>query len=400
MAHVAALTFEQARAAVLERVAARAARPAAETAPLDEACGRVLAETLPADRDYPPEPRSMRDGFALQAASTPGELRVIGEVRAGEPCRFRVAAGEAVEIMTGASVPEGADAVVMVEHVSVSEGRLRVPQAIEPGSNISPRGSSLRAGAPALEAGTRLTPASTALLAAVGAARVPVFRRPRVAILPTGDELVEIEQSPEPWQIRNSNSHALAAQVRRAGGDPVVLPPVRDRLDDTVQALEEALKQDLVLLSGGVSAGKYDLVEKALERFGAVFYFDRVLIQPGQPCVFGRAGETFFFGLPGNPASTFVCFEIFARAALDVLGGVARPAMPFALAVLAEPFRHKPGLTRFLPARLEDGARLRPIAWGGSGDVRALAGANCFLVADPDRPAYDAGELIRVLMAV
>ncbi len=400
MAHVAALTFEQARAVILERVAGRAARPAVEAVPLDAACGRVLAETVAADRDYPPEPRSMRDGFALQSSSTPGELRVLGEVRAGEPCRFTVGAGEAVEIMTGASVPEGADAVVMIEHVSVQDGRLRVPQPVEPGANVSPQGSSLRAGAVAVESGTRLSPASIALLAAVGAAQVPVFAPPRVAVLPTGDELVEIGERPEPWQIRNSNSHALAAQVRRAGGVPVVLPPVRDRLEATVAALQEALKQDLVLLSGGVSAGKYDLVEQALERFGASFYFDRVLIQPGQPCVFGRAGETFFFGLPGNPASTFVCFEIFARAALDLLGGVAQPQLPFAYAVLAEPFRHRPGLTRFLPARLEDGARLHPIAWGGSGDVRALAGANCFLVADPDRPQYEAGELIRVLMAV
>ncbi len=400
MAHVAALTFEQARAVILERVAGRAARPAVEAVPLDAACGRVLAETVAADRDYPPEPRSMRDGFALQSSSTPGELRVLGEVRAGEPCRFTVGAGEAVEIMTGASVPEGADAVVMIEHVSVQDGRLRVPQPVEPGANVSPQGSSLRAGAVAVESGTRLSPASIALLAAVGAAQVPVFAPPRVAVLPTGDELVEIGERPEPWQIRNSNSHALAAQVRRAGGVPVVLPPVRDRLEATVEALQEALKQDLVLLSGGVSAGKYDLVEQALERFGASFYFDRVLIQPGQPCVFGRAGETFFFGLPGNPASTFVCFEIFARAALDLLGGVAQPQLPFAYAVLAEPFRHRPGLTRFLPARLEDGARLHPIAWGGSGDVRSLAGANCFLVADPDRPQYEAGELIRVLMAV
>jgi molybdopterin molybdotransferase len=400
MAHVAALTFEQAREEVLTRVAARAARPAMETVPLDEACGRVLARTVPADRDYPPEPRSMRDGFALQAASTPGELRVLGEVRAGEPCRFQVGPGEAVEIMTGATVPAGADAVVMIEHVSVDGARLRVPQPVEPGANISPRGSSLKAGAAAVEAGTRLTPASIALLASVGAAEVPVFARPRVAILPTGDELVGISERPEPWLIRNSNSHALAAQVRRAGGIAAVFPPVRDSLEETVEALDQALKQDLVLLSGGVSAGKYDLVEAALERFGAVFYFDRVLIQPGQPCVFGRAGDTFFFGLPGNPASTFVCFEIFARAALDLLGGVAQPQLPVLLAELAEPFRHKPGLTRFLPARLADGARLYPIAWGGSGDVRALAGANCFLIADPDRPEYAAGEWIRVLMGV
>jgi len=400
MAHVAALTFEQAREEVLKRVAARAARPAMETVPLDEACGRVLACTVPADRDYPPEPRSMRDGFALQAASTPGELRVLGEVRAGEPCRFQVGPGEAVEIMTGATVPAGADAVVMIEHVSLDGARLRVPQPVEPGANISPRGSSLKAGAAAVEAGTRLTPASIALLASVGAAEVPVFARPRVAILPTGDELVGISERPEPWQIRNSNSHALAAQVRRAGGIAAVFPPVRDSLEETVEALEQALKQDLVLLSGGVSAGKYDLVEAALERLGAAFYFDRVLIQPGQPCVFGRAGDTFFFGLPGNPASTFVCFEIFARAALDLLGGVAQPQLPILLAELAEPFRHKPGLTRFLPARLADGARLYPLPWGGSGDIRALGSANCFLIADPARPEYAAGDWIRVLMAV
>lgn len=398
MSHVAALTFEQARAEVVARISALASAPCVEIVPLREAAGRVLAETIPADRDYPPEARSMRDGFAIRAQDAPGEFEILGEVRAGEPCRYTVGPRQAVEIMTGATVPEGADAVVMIEHVHAEGARLRVPQPVEKGANISPRGSSLAAGAPAVEAGWRLTPASVAMLAAVGAADVPVYGRPRVAILPTGDELVEVDETPAPWQIRNSNSHALAAQVRRAGGEPVALPPVRDRLEDTVASLEEALKHDLVLLSGGVSAGKYDLVEQALSRFGAVFYFDRVLIQPGQPCVFGRAGRTFFFGLPGNPASTFVCFEIFARAALDLLGGVRQPPLPFALAVLAEPFRHKPGLTRFLPARLEDGARLRPIPWGGSGDIRALALANCFLVAEPDRPAYEAGELIRVLM--
>lgn len=398
MAVVAALTFQQARSEILQRVSARATPPPVEWVPLDEAPGHVLAETIPADRDYPPEPRSMRDGFALQAASTPGAFRVLGELRAGEPCRFRVGPGEAVEIMTGASVPDGADAVVMLEHVSVENGVLRVPSAVEPGAHISPRGSSIASGAPAVEKGTRLSPATTAMLASVGASRVPVFAPPAVAILPTGDELVEVHGQPAPWQIRNSNSYALAAQVRRAGGRPVVFPPVRDHLEATVEALELALKQDLVILSGGVSAGKYDLVEEALARFGAVFYFNRVLIQPGQPCVFGRAGETFFFGLPGNPASTYVCFEIFAHLALELLGGVASPQLPFALARLAEPFRHKPGLTRFLPACIEDGARLRPISWGGSGDIRALAGANCFLVADPDRPAYDAGELIRVLL--
>lgn len=399
MAHVAALTFEQARSEVLKRVASQAEAPAVERVPLHEAAGRVLAETIRADRDYPPEPRSMRDGYAIRAAEAPGEFEIVGEIRAGEPCRFTVGPGQAVEIMTGATVPEGADAVVMIEHVQAEGARLRVPQPVEAGANISPRGSSIPRGAAAVEAGRRLTPASVAMLASVGAAEVAVYARPRVAIVATGDELVGVDEAPRPWQIRNSNSHALAAQVRRAGGEAVVLEPVRDRLEDTVGALAEALKQDLVLLSGGVSAGKYDVVEQALAHFGAEIHFDRVLIQPGQPCVFGRAGGTFFFGLPGNPASTFVCFEIFARAALDLLGGMREPRLPLALAVLAEPFRHKPGLTRFLPARMEDGARIRPIPWGGSGDIRALSLADCFLVAEPDRPAYGAGELIRVLMA-
>jgi molybdopterin molybdotransferase len=398
MALVAPLTFEQARAEVIRRVSALATPPAIETVPLDQAPGRVLAQAILADRDYPPEPRSMRDGFALRAADTPGELRILGEVRAGEPCRFAVEARQAVEIMTGATVPEGADAVVMVEHVHAADGRLRVPHPVEPGANISPRGASLRRGAVAVEAGTRLTPASVAILASVGAAEIPVHVRPRVAILATGDELVEVEAAPAPWQIRNSNSRALAAQVRRAGGEPVILPPVRDSLEETVESLQQAFREDLVLLSGGVSAGKYDLVEHALARFDAEIWFDRVLIQPGQPCVFGRAGGRFFFGLPGNPASTFVCFEIFARAALDLLSGVRQPRLPLAMAVLAEPFRHKPGLTRFLPARLDDDARIRPIPWGGSGDIRALALADCFLVAESERPAWDAGEFIRVLI--
>ncbi|MGC8882818.1 MAG: gephyrin-like molybdotransferase Glp [Bryobacteraceae bacterium] len=396
---MAALTFEQARSEVLKRVASQAEAPAVERVPLGEAAGRVLAETVCADRDYPPEPRSMRDGYAIRAAETPGDFEVVGEVRAGEPCRFTVGPGQAVEIMTGATVPAGADAVVMIEHVHAEGARLRVPQPVEAGANISPRGSSIPQGAAAVEAGRRLTPAAVAMLASVGAAEVAVYAHPRVAIVATGDELVGVDEAPRPWQIRNSNSHALAAQVRRAGGEAVILEPVRDRLEDTVVALAEALKQDLVLLSGGVSAGKYDVVEQALAQFGAEVYFDRVLIQPGQPCVFGRAGRTFFFGLPGNPASTFVCFEIFARAALDLLGGMREPRLPLALAVLAESFRHRPGLTRFLPAQMEDGARIRPIPWGGSGDIRALSLADCFLVAEPDRPAYEAGELIRVLMA-
>ena len=233
--------------------------------------------------------------------------------------------------------------------------------------------------------GHRIGYPEQALLASVGAACVTVYRRPRVAILATGDEIVEIDTHPSPHQIRNSNSWSLTHQVLRAGGEAIVLPVAPDRMEATIDLLHDGLQADLLLLSGGVSAGKYDLVENALRHFGAQFFFDRVLIQPGQPCVFGEASGTFFFGLPGNPAATMVCFEIFARAALELLGGVTEPALPLTLAPLAAPFHHKAGLTRFLPARLLPDGTVAPLKWSGS-DIASITRANCYLVAAPERP--------------
>jgi molybdopterin molybdotransferase len=202
---------------------------------------------------------------------------------------------------------------------------------------------------------------------------------------------------PAAHQIRNSNSYSLAAQVRRAGGDAVILPVARDEKDGTANLISQGLQSDLLLLSGGVSAGKYDFVEAALAACGAEFYFDRVLIQPGQPLVFGRARGKFFFGLPGNPASTMMTFELFARAALDLLSGAADSPLPLTLARLTRPFRHRTGLTRFLPAQVSC-AEVTPVDWQGSGDVPSLCRANAFLVADPDRPEYAAGDLIPILL--
>jgi len=218
------------------------------------------------------------------------------------------------------------------------------------------------------------------------------------AIIATGDEIVEVHQQPEEFQIRNSNAQSLAAQVTRAGGVPRILPIARDTVEHTRNAIGQGLEADLLLLSGGVSAGKYDVVEEVLAGFGAEFYFDRVLIQPGQPLVFGRAAGRFFFGLPGNPSSTMVTFEIFARAALELLGGQEEIALHMPLARLTREFHHRTGLTRFLPARLStDGAEVTPVDWHGSGDIPALTRANAYLVADPDRAEYPRGELIRVL---
>ncbi len=396
------LTFLQARETVLAKVRAQlraTARRATETAALENAAGRVLAEDVAADRDYPPLDRSVRDGYAVRAADVPGRLRVAGEVRAGERHEGRVGPGEAVAIMTGAPVPAGADAVIMIEHTTREDGWMRTESAAEPRQFINPQGCEAAARETVLRAGKRLDYTDIGMLAAFGRTRVPVFALPAVAIVPTGDEIVEVAETPREFQIRNSNAYSLAAQVERAGGVARRLPVARDTLEDTRRAIERGLAEDLLLLSGGVSAGKYDVVEQALAELGAEFYFDRVLIQPGQPLVFGSVAGKFFFGLPGNPSSTMVTFEIFARAALEMLGGQEEVALPMPWARLTRDFHHRAGLTRFLPARLSvDGAELTPVEWHGSGDVPALTRANAYLVADPERPEYAAGDWIRVLI--
>ena len=399
MGEVATLTFEQARACVLAKVLERGPVAGVEDVPLPAAEGRVLARDVPADRDFPVRAKSMRDGFAVRAADLPGRLSVAGEIRAGEAFSGSLRPGEAIEIMTGANLPGGADAVVMVEHTTSADGFVLSERGVRAGENVNQRASEARSGDRVLNAGSRLGFAEIALLAAVGSASVPVFPRPRVAILATGDEIVGIEEAPLPHQIRNSNSYSLAAQVRRAGGCPEILPVARDEYGSTRELIERGLGSDLLLLSGGVSAGKYDLVEKVLADLGAEFYFDRVLIQPGQPLVFGSAGGRFLFGLPGNPGSTMVTFELFARAAIEILGGQREPLLPLLWTRLARDFKQKTGLTRFLPARLSaDGAEVTPLGWQGSSDVTALAKSNVFMVTEPDRESWAAGEWIRVLV--
>ncbi len=405
------LSFIQAREKVLSTVPL--ARPAREDVPLEQAAGRVLAEEVRTDRDYPPFPRATRDGFALRSADvaaaskeTPVSLAMLGEVRAGSEFSGQVAVAECVSIMTGAPVPAGADAVVMVEYTRPGEaGQVWIERAAAPGENVVPRGSEAPAGSAVLAPGCRIGYAEIAMLASVGRARVPVYRRPRVAILSTGDEVVELDRQPLSFQIRNSNSYALRAQVVAAGGEPCPLPIAPDHHERLRALVEQGLGADLLLLSGGVSMGKYDLVEQVLSDLGAEIFFDGVNIQPGRPLVFGRVpreGEgRFFFGLPGNPLSTMVCFELFARAALERLAGMVERPLVFLRARLAQPVRHKPGLTRFLPARLGGeafAASVELVPWQGSGDVAALVEANGYLVVPEDRPELPAGEWAAVLL--
>jgi len=393
------MTFSQARESVLSEVRGARALPVIEEAPLDQAAGRVLAEDVAADRDSPALARSVRDGYAVHALDLPGELEVIGEVRAGERFAGEVGRGQAVEIMTGAPIPAGADAVVMVEYTRRANGRVAIDRSAEPRQNINPRASEAAAHEVVLRAGKRLDYTDIAMLAAFGSSRARVYRKPVVALIATGDEIVEVDESPREFEIRNSNVYSLAAQVNRAGGVARILPVARDNDAHTREIIEQGLAADLVLLSGGVSAGKYDVVERVLATLGARFFFDRVLIQPGQPLVFGRVQGKFFFGLPGNPASTMVTYEIFARAALELLSGQEEISLHMPFARLTGDFRHKPGLTRFLPARLSaDGAEVTPVAWHGSGDVPSLTRANAYLVAEAERPEYLAGEWIRILL--
>ncbi len=398
------LSFEDARRAV-EAEAAHASKPAAETVDLDAALGRILAEPIHADRDVPPFPRAMRDGYAVRPAdlaTIPAKLKVLGEIKAGgDPSRFRVGPGEAVSIMTGAPAPAGADAVIMVEHTSSDGDFVEVAKTIASGDNIIPTGAEARRGDQLLAPGARVDEAVIAVAASVGQARLKVFARPRVAILSTGDELVSLGSTPGPNQIRNSNSHSLAAQVRNAGGEPVILPIAPDEKSPLRELIEEGLRSDLLLLSGGVSVGRYDFVEQALEELGAEFFFTGALIQPGKPVVFGRVGKKYFFGLPGNPVSTMVTFELFARPIIDSLSGATSRPLRFFQAKLKTAVTRKPGLKRFLPGTLSgefENVEVELTPWQGSGDLASTARTNCYVIIAADREQYAAGEWMPVLL--
>ena len=328
-------------------------------------------------------------------------LDIVGEIKAGDSFAGTVGPGQCAQIMTGAAVPPGADAVVMIEHTRPSTSRAVIERAVERGQNVVPRGSEARAGQRLLGPGARLGYAELALAAQVGQHQLEVFRRPRVAILSTGDEVVDVHETPGPFQIRNSNSVSLAAQVALASAEPVLLGNAPDRIEELRAAIKRGLEADILVLSGGVSMGKYDLVEVVLRELGAEFFFDSVAIRPGRPAVFGTCGGKLVFGLPGNPVSTMVTFELFVLLAIDICSGAAARPLPLFPARLAAPVRQKAALTHFLPAQVtwESGeACVRELPWQGSGDTVALATANCFLVVPQSKLELAAGEWVKVLL--
>ena len=460
-------SYEQAASIVAEH-ARNIPRPRTERIPLNESSSRILAASIDADDDQPPFARSTRDGYACRAAEASAHipLPIAGATHAGQAPSGPLPAESAWEIMTGAPVPENADCVVMLEHVETVHDkknthsiRLLPPRTIDPGDNVVAKGAQARRGDEQLRSGVALGPAQIALAASCGYATVEVFRRPRAANLTTGDELAAIDSIPGPGKIRNSNAPMLAALVAKAGAEPIILPTAADTAEALDAALAQALEADMLLISGGVSAGKYDLVEPALARLGARFHFTGVKIQPGKPLVFGHiltalhergmnpplescgdrdrtinslpeicevSGRDFsraanpskllgalaletalpVFGLPGNPISSAATFLLFAAPLLAALSGSTETYPRFVLAHLSRDTdrKGKSGLTRFLPAlctfnaSVHEFPEVTTVPWHGSGDLTAFARSNCFLVIPEDKGFLEAGSTVRILL--
>jgi molybdopterin molybdotransferase len=396
-----------------------------------ELLGLVLAEAVASDLDLPPYDKAMMDGYAVQSADLAkgaAVLQVVEEVLAGQTPQREVGTGQATRIMTGAPVPAGTDAVIMVERTRLVEAdRVQIEdRPPQPGLNILPRGREMRQGETILQPGSRLRPQEIGLLAAVGKTAVQVHPAPEVAILPTGDEIVEPRQRPGPGQIRNSNGPMLAAQVQRAGGRPHALGIARDTEESLRQLIQRGLRADVLILSGGVSAGKKDLVPGVLAELGVQPYFHKVAMKPGKPVYFGwQIGDgrwqmakeqqpsganlpsaisnlksTLVFGLPGNPVSSLVCFELFVRPALRRLQNQVPPLPPLWPLPLAADFSYRTDRPTYHPARLqwkEGHPQVQMIPWFGSPDLRGLTEANCFAVIPPGDHTFRAGQTLEVL---
>ncbi len=388
----------------LSRIVEHAGRPPAVTVDHTDAVGHVLAEAVASDIDSPPFTKSLMDGYALRAVDLPtgtGTLRRVGRLAAGETPSRAVGPGECVQIMTGAPLPEGADAVVMVEQTSdLGDDRIsfEAPQ-VAPGTAVMPRGRELREGEVVLEPGHVLGPAEVGLLATVGHTSVKVSPKPRLAVLATGDEIVPPSQTPGPGQIRNSNASTVVALARRAGYEVRALGIAKDDEADIAAKIREGLTDDVLILSGGVSAGQRDLVPSALAAAGVSEVFHKVRFKPGKPLWFGQHSNGLVFGLPGNPVSVLVCFEIFVATALRARQGhpTPRPAL-----IPARTETEVPGATDrviYHPAQLQwtpDGPTVRRVDWFGSADLRALAAADALLEIPVGAPSYPAGATLNV----
>ena len=380
-------------------------RLAPRKVPLLEAARLILAEKVKATGDNPPFDSSAMDGYAIVASDTkkvPIELEVIEEIPAGKWPKKKVTPGKAAKIMTGAPVPQGADTVIMVEDTEPAErGRARILTKIEPGKNIRYQGENIKKGELLLEPGILLGPSEVGLLASAGKVEVKVTPPAQVAILATGDEVVEPYRKPKPWEIRNSNSYTLAAQVTECRADFHYLGIVPDDKQKLVRAIRRGLKSDCLIISGGVSVGEYDLVTDILRQMGVRIHFDIVKIKPGKPTVFGTFKRMPVFGLPGNPVSSLVTFELFVRPALAKMMGKDEAArLDWGWAYLAERFELKRKRRQFIPAigSAQKGRLwVRPVKYRGSADLVALRDADYLIEIPPEAPPLSKGKRVRIL---
>jgi molybdopterin molybdotransferase len=406
------LSFEAARAKVIDTVRGRVAAAVpnsrgSETIEFasDPSCalGRVVAEIVSADREYPPFDRAMRDGYAVRAAevTAPGaRLRLIGESRAGFPFEGELALGTCVQIMTGAPAPRGTDSVVMIEHTKLEGDFVVFDRPAVAGKNVVRAGTENHAGDALLRPGTRLGFPELAMAAQAGRTSISVSRKPRIAILSTGDEIVGVAETPGPFQIRNSNCISLAAQTSLANAEPILLGNAPDDVAAIRTAVEKGLQADALVLSGGVSAGKYDLVEPVLKELGAEFLFDAVAIRPGKPMVFALCKGRPVFGLPGNPVSTMVTFELFVQPAIEILSGLAPQPLPVLRAKVRRAIDLAAPLTHFVGARVswpEGEPWVEVLPAESSGDIGRLTRGNCYLVVHEAKRKIESGEWVDVL---
>lgn len=395
------LAVEEALSIVLNHCRPRAAE---ETSLSPRALGCILGEEIASDLDLPPFDKALMDGFAVRAADVGEdrcELPVAAEVMAGQIPPALVA-GQAIRIMTGAPIPDGADAVIRVEQtamIAADRVQFQGPRP-KPGQFILRRGAEMKRGDIVLRSGTEITPQILGLLASVGRTAVRLIAPPSVCVMATGDELVEASQTPGPGQLRNSNGPMLVAQVTTTGASVRSLGIAPDERETMTAMIRDALTSDIVILSGGVSMGKRDLVPEVLQELGVAAHVHQVAMKPGKPFFFGTRGETLVFGLPGNPVSSFCCFELFVRPAIRRLAGYAEPGPLWQEAALAEDFSHASDRPTYHPARLQQrgGANeVKPVAWFGSPDLRAVAGANALMLLPPGSQTFQAGTHLLVL---
>lgn len=389
----------------IEVVRSQTAALEVESVPLAESRGRILAEDILADSDLPPFDRSQMDGYAVRSAdlaNVPATLEIVGESAAGAGWHHEMRVGQAVRIMTGAPVPSGADSVQQVEVTrELDDGRVEVDRGTSPGQFIVQRGVEVTTGTKVLPRGETVNAAMLASLASFGYARVRVARRPRVSVIATGSELVPVEQTPQPDQIRDSNNYSIGAYAELAGAEVERLPLAGDDPAGLKQAIGAAAKTaDLLVLSGGVSMGVYDFTKPALRELGAEIFFERVSLRPGKPTVFARLHDSLVFGLPGNPVSVSVTFNLFVRTAVLAMQGANETGLCTDTAVLSRPVKGSGERESFLPATVgtnDDGQLLAtPLKWAGSSDFVAFAQATALINVPANHPGYAAGERIKV----